>query len=394
MTTATAPSAADLMTARQATDPYPIFDALRQETPFRAGGGMPGQGSLWPLMRYHDVYAALKDHETFSSAGRDGGGQFLVLINNDPPRHTRFRKLVSKAFTPRRIAELEPWIQQTSDELFDALGKGEVEAVEGYTMPLPVKAIAKLLGIPGEEYVTFKRWTDSLLSFGDAEKDAAARGQDMMEMFQYFAKMASLRREHGAQDLITALVEAETDEGKLEDWEVIGFCILLLVAGNETTTNLMGNMLNHLAHDPALFATLKADRDLIPQALEEMVRYESPVQVLFRTTLKDAVLPSGGRIPAGESVGIYYGAANRDPGGWGEDANTYRLDRDLKDHVGFGHGIHYCLGSPLARAEARITVNNLLDRFDRLTPGATPGVRQASSPIVYGFKTLALTLGG
>ena len=281
-------SAADIMTARQAADPYALYSVVRAQTPFAHGD------NFWPLMKYADVYAALRDHETFSSEQGHNAGMPLVLLNNDPPRHTRFRKLVSRTFIPKRIAELEPWLQATSDELYDGLPAGDVEIVSNYTVPLPVKAIAKVLGIPGEEYQTFKRWTDALLSSTTGDEDGANRLAQLQEMMAYFGKMIALRREKGAEDLITLLVEGDTDEGKLDDWEILGFSMLLLIAGNETTTNLMGNLLNFLAVRPEWFARLKADRALIEPFIEEMLRYESPVQVLFRHTTKEAVLPSGG----------------------------------------------------------------------------------------------------
>ncbi len=386
-----------VMTPEMALDPYAVYRELRERTPFaiarerRGPDGASEETLFWPLMRYADVYAALKDHETFSSTNHGGGGPPLVLITDDPPRHTRFRKLVSRTFTPRRIAEVEPWIKETSDRLFDALPAGEFDFVPAYTVPLPVQVISRILGIPGEDYQRFKRWTDSLLAFVDTESDAEAKLGDMREMAEYFGRMAIERREQGAEDLITTIVQTETEDGRLSDGEAVGFCILLLVAGNETTTNLMGNMVNHLAHDPGLFARVKADRTLVEPFIEEMVRYESPVQVLFRHTVKEAHLPSGGVIPAGQSVGIFFGAANRDPDGWPEP-DTFRLDRNLKDHVGFGHGIHYCLGSPLARAEARITLENLLDRYAAIEPGAAPAIRQTNAPIVYGFRQLPVVL--
>ncbi len=385
----------DMMTPEIVADPYPFYDAMRQHSPtgLAPEGTPPGATDLfWPILKYGDVYAALSDHETFSSEQQVGGaGAFrLVLINDDPPRHTRLRKLVSRTFIPKRIAAWEPWIRQTSNDLFDEMGDGAVESVWNYTVPLPVKAIATLLGIPTSEYQTFKRWTDSLLS-GTGGEDRGRMMQDMMEMAAYFARTATARRADPQEDLISLLVTGDTDEGKLDDGEVIGFCILLLVAGNETTTNLMGNCLNFLANNPAVYAQLRADRDLVEPFIEEMLRYESPVQVLFRSTLKEAQLPSGAIIPAGQRCGMFYGSANRDPEAWAE-ADTFRVDRNLKDHVAFGHGIHYCLGSPLARTEARVTLHNLLERYREVRPGSGAAERQVASPIVFGFRTLPLEL--
>lgn len=367
-------------------NPYPQYARLRPGSPSRLDDG---EARIWCLLRHDDVYGALRDHETFSSDAMDNSpdNNFkLVMLTDDPPRHTNFRRLVNRAFTPRRIAELEPWITSVASELADDL-EGEVDVVQNYTVPLPVKAIARLLGIPGEDYRTFKRWTDALLANDVAGEQ---RMGEVMEMMAYFGQMIAKRREHGAEDLITALVEAEVEGEKLQEWEILGFAILLLVAGNETTTNLMGNLLNALSTRPELWERLREDRSIVETVIEETLRYESPVQVLFRKTLRDVDM-HGVTIPAGERVGVFYGAANRDPEAF-PNPDEFRLDRDLHNHVGFGMGIHYCLGSPLARAEARITLNQYLDRFTRIEPGSVPGTRQTATPIVFGFRELPLRL--
>ena len=388
----TAPTATHttLMTPASNGNPYPEFDRLRAQSPvYFENESASARGKMWALLRYDDVYGALQDHETFSSTTPNAaeGGMKLVLLTDDPPRHTRFRRLVNKAFTPRRIAELEPWLQSVVDELLADVGSGDFEVVQNYTMPLPVMAIAQLLGIPTEEYQTFKNWTDTML--GIKTPTAEERGKAVMEMMGYFGQIAAARRAEGAEDLITALVEAEIEGEALEDWEVLGFCMLLLIAGNETTTNLMGNTIGFLSTRPDLWAQMRTDRSLVPMVIEEMLRYESPVQVLFRHTMRDVEL-HGVTIPAGQTVGVFYGAANRDPEEW-ENPDEFMLDRDLHSHVGFGHGTHYCLGSPLARAEARITLNSWLDRFAALEPAA-PAVRQSGSGVVLGYAALPLAL--
>lgn len=387
-------TATTLMTPECNANPYPEYDRLRAQSPIFFGQEAGSSaGGLWALLRYDDVYGALADHETFSSASTGGSSSNssmrLVLLNDDPPRHTRFRKLVNKAFTPRRIRELEPWLGSVVNELLQAVDGGEYEVVQNYTMPLPVMAIAELLGIPRDEYQTFKRWTDDAL--GVHPRSPEERQQSTQEMMGYFGQMAAARREHGAEDLITALVEAEIEGEALEDWEVLGFCMLLLIAGNETTTNLMGNMIAFLSQRPELWSRLREDRSLIPQLIEEMLRYESPVQVLFRRTTRDVEL-NGVTVPADQRVGVFYGAANRDPGEW-EEPGEFVLERDLHAHVGFGHGTHYCLGSPLARAEARITLNAWLDRFAAIEPAAPP-VRQTGTGVVLGYTSLPVSLTG
>ncbi len=388
----------ELSTREVISDPYPAYTQLRDRSPFNyedlPAGSVPGiEHPLrsWALLRYGDVYGALRDHETFSSANNPLVGKAfppLVLILDDPPRHTRFRRLVNKAFTLKRIEALTPWITSVAEELLDEAGTNEVDIVQRYTIPLPVKVIARLLGIPGDEYESFKRWSDAFLSL--VSMDNVERMRSIQEMVEYFGKMAAARRARGAEDLITALVDAEVDGEKLEEWEILGFCILLLIAGNETTTNLLGNILNLLATMPDLWQRLRSDRSLVETVIEETLRYESPVQRLSRTATRDVEV-SGVLIPKGDLITIYFGAANRDPAEF-RNPDEFRLDRDLRNHVGFGMGIHYCLGAPLARAEAKISLTRFLDRFSVIRPGSAPAVRQTMTPVVFGFQQLPLVL--
>jgi cytochrome P450 len=343
------------------------------------------------LLKYEDVYGALRDHDTFVSGRNPRAGKAapkLTLLQDDPPRHTRFRRLVNKTFTLKRIEALTPWISSVANELLGKIGTAETDIVPSYTMPLPMLVIARLLGIPGEEYVTFRRWSEALLAATAMPPEERAKSNQ--EMMAYFGRMAAARRAQGAEDLITALVEAEVEGESLEDWEILGFCVLLLIAGNETTTNLLSNVLKLLADRPALWQQLREDRSLVEPVIEETLRYESPVQRLARQTTREVEV-SEVRIPEGAEVWLFYGAANRDPSAF-PNPDEFRLDRDLRNHVAFGAGIHYCLGAPLARAEAIITLNTFLDRFPVLKRGTAPVVRQTGAFAMFGFQQLPLVL--
>lgn len=398
MTTTLGLTADQLSTRAVIADPYPYFHELRDQSPlnyrFLPAGAVLGFDEpvrAWALMRHDDVYHALRDHETFSSHHCLVGkiGPPLALINDDPPRHTRFRRLVNKTFTLKRVSSLTPWMERVANELLGEIGTEETDIIGSLAIPMPLKVIARLLGIPGEDYLTFKRWSETFFAFDSVSPEERAKSNK--EMMMYFGRMAAERRAHGAEDLITALVEAEIEGESLEDAEILGFCMLLLIAGNETTTNLIGNMLGILADRPELWQRLRGDRTLVDAVIEETLRFESPTQRLSRQTTREVVL-SGTTIPANSLVTIYYGAANRDPRAF-PNPDDFRLDRDLHNHVAFGMGVHYCLGAPLARAETSITLNALLDRFPTLSRGAAPAIRQTENFVVFGYQSLPLVLG-
>lgn len=379
-----------LMTRTVQADPYPTYQLLREQAPVYRE---PQFGS-WVLTRFADVYAALRDHGTFSSARgiapgiRGEGAGAATMITADPPRHTRLRALVTKAFTPRMVATLEPLMRRVVDELLDGVEGDAVDVVSRLTYPLPVIVIAHLLGIPPEERARFKRWSDAVVGITDRglqEQNQAA----VVEMFGYFTDVIAQRRVHAGDDLISAVVHADVDGQALSDRELLGFCLLLLVAGNETTTNLISNLLAVLAGRPDLWEQLRANRSLVEPAVEETLRYDSPVQALWRTTTRPVELHRT-TIPANEKVMVVYAAANRDPEAFPEP-DRFRLDRQLNRHVAFGYGIHYCLGAPLARAEASIALTALLDRYPAIALAAEPAERLPSS-LLRGFARLPLQL--
>jgi cytochrome P450 len=378
-------------------NPYPAYRQFRDTSPLAAHwpimllDGTAVDAYVWMLLKYDQVMAALRDPATFSSQNPAPGSVTpqLVMISDDPPRHTRFRRLVNKAFTARRIAELEPWIKTVANGLLDQIANGKsVDAVDAFTMPLPVQVIARMLGIPGDDQPAFKRWSDSMIAFNGGDFTAAERVTNGMQMMDYFRQVAAARREQHGSDLISALVEADVEGERLEEWEILGFCILLLVAGNETTTNLMSNMLNIMVDRPDLWRRLREDRSRVEFAIEETLRYESPVQMLTRFTTRDIEI-EGRQIFKGQAVAVSYGAGNRDPAVF-PDPETFSLDRDFSKHLGFGAGIHYCLGAPLARVEASIMLNGMLDRYASIERADEAPLRQRATNLLLGFRKLPL----
>ena len=381
-------------------DPYGPYRRLREQ----ASAVRIGSSNSWILTSFEAVYGALRDHDTFSSAGgyqrqslqseeRDGSGLRLVLISDDPPRHTRFRGIVNRAFTPRAVNEVAPAIAQVVESLLDevdrrAAGGEATDIVQALTIPLPVSVIATMLGIPPEERDRFKRWSNALV--GGVSGIPGGREDELREMFRFFKGVVAEKRDQPLADLVTAVAQAEFEGERLEDWEVLGFCVLLLVAGNETTTNLIGNLLNVLADRPDLWERLRADRTLVDPVIEETLRFDSPVQMLFRRTTRDVEL-AGTHLPADSDVMVAFAAANRDPAEF-EAPDEFRLDRELSKHVAFGAGIHYCLGAPLARAEARAALNGLLDRYPAIERGDRPAERLRMTQMLRGFQALPLRL--
>jgi cytochrome P450 len=378
-------------------NPYPTYQHLRKHTPldhvFLPAGVVAGINEPlreWGLLNYHDVFNAFKDHETFVSGRNPLEGKLfprLVLQRDDPPRHTRFRQLVNKPFTLKSVEKLIPLMTNLANELLDDIGSGETDIVKSYATPYPLNVIAHLMGIPGEELPIFKQLVDIMfdLTLSPQEREKGSQG-----LMRYFGELAAKRRICGGDDLITKLVEAEIDGESLEEWEIMGFCILLLLAGNETTARLIGNMLNILVDKPELWQQLRENRNLVEAMIEETLRYETPPQRIPRQTTREIEI-SGVKIPAGANISLFIGAANRDPTVF-SNPDEFRLDREFCDHLAFGTGIHFCLGASLARAEAKIALNLLLDRFSVIQRGHQPAIKQTANLFVYGFEQLPLHL--
>ncbi len=330
---------------------------------------------FWVASRFEDVRAILLDHRRFSSSAMGGGGAArrgpsipFPLLTDDPPRHTALRGLLAKAFTPAAMEAMRPAIEQLAGELADAIPRGaEVDIVAALTTPLPVAVIAGMMGVPNERAMDFKRWSNAMLGIQDGPIEAE-RIRLLMELRSYFATLAETRRGAPGDDLVSALTKAGEAGETLSDDQVVGFCILLMIAGNETTTNLLGNLLNRLADAPDEWAALRADPGKLEGAIEESLRVDLPAQMVMRRATEDVTL-GGTTIKAGDLVMIYLASANRDPSRWADPAD-FAFARERDRHLAFGHGVHTCIGAPLARMEAKAAMQALLARFETIERGS------------------------
>ncbi|HXQ16089.1 MAG TPA: cytochrome P450 [Caulobacteraceae bacterium] len=347
---------------------------------------------FWIASRFEDVRAILLDHEGFSSAAMAGGpmGGGFPLLSDDPPRHSVLRGLLAKAFTPAAMDQMRPNIERMAADLAAAIPVGvEVDIVEKMTAPLPVAVIAGMMGVPAERAMDFKRWSNAIMGIQDNPFESG-RLQMLMELRAYFADLAAERRAAPGDDLVSALTRVRETTETLTDEQVVGFCILLMIAGNETTTNLLGNLLSRLARAPEGWAALRAEPALIEAAIEESLRIDSPAQMIMRRATADVTI-EGVAIGAGEAVMIYLASANRDPARWSDPAN-FDLVRERDRHVAFGHGVHTCIGAPLARMEAKAAMSALVARFSSIRLGETKGQRLAGG-LLYGFRSLPVVFG-
>ncbi|HEY2665005.1 MAG TPA: cytochrome P450 [Candidatus Binataceae bacterium] len=328
--------------------------------------------------RYKDVSGILRDHSRFSSVQPkppepvegllDVFGGAATMLFSDPPVHTRLRKLVMKAFTPRRVREFEPRIRQLVSTLFDkASRRAKFEVIADLATPLPVMVIAGMLGVPPEQYEIFKHWSDLIIEVdntlpGQPIPDEARKANH--ELRGYFADQIERRRGEPGDDLMSALVAAHEENESLSADELLAFVVLLLLAGNETTTNLIGNGILALGRNPDQMGRLRSDRSLIASCIDEMLRYDGPVQSTVRYATQDADI-DGTKIAKDTSVFVIVAAANRDPEHF-PNPDKFDVARAPNDHVAFGEGIHFCIGSALARLEAAVAVEMALERFPKL----------------------------
>jgi cytochrome P450 len=319
----------------------------------------------WQIFRYEDVLAILTDYSRFSSQAYEFTGGFLKnsLIAKDPPDHRKLRNLVNQAFTPKAVSHLSDRIAQITQKLLDEVRlKGTMDIVSDIAFPLPAKVIAELLGVPAEDWNIFQRW--ARIESSDAASRQESGKSMQVEMFSYFSNLLEERRRSPREDLISSLSIAEVDGERLSEPELLSFCTLLLAAGQETTKNLITNAIVCLTDHRDSMERLINEPALIPTAIEEILRFLPPVWFLFRQTKTDVEL-AGQHIPANQVVLAWTASANRDPARF-RDPDRFDIEREPNRHLAFGHGIHFCVGAPLARLEAKIALPMMLQQLKNL----------------------------
>lgn len=361
-------------------DPFPWYARMRRESPVLGDA----QSGSWIAFSYEEAQRVLTDYGTFSSKVPFPPEQkdFTQSPNFiDPPRHKSIRSLVQQAFTRKRVEEMEPRITELVHELIDAIqARDETDLVAEFAVPLPVIVIAEILGVPVEDREDFKRWSDGAVS---NEQDQTA----IRDLANYFRRLIEERSGENRGDLISALVAAQEADGTvLSEQELVDFCIVLLVGGNETTTTLIANAVLCLDEHPEALERLRDDRTLVPSAIEETLRYRSPVQMMRRSSVAETEL-GGVTIPAGQFILAHLGSANRDEGRF-ESPEEFRIDRKPNRHIAFGQGIHFCLGAPLARLEAKVALEALLERLPNLRVDPNARLEPIPSPVFHGVTAL------
>jgi cytochrome P450 len=384
-------------------NPYPVYEALRETAPITYSD----TDRMWVVSRYDDVLALLKDRRF----GRSLEGTPVAtlrprstpddpmhafrklsedsLFDKEPPDHTRLRGLVHKAFTPKRVEALREKIRTITDNLLDTIeADGEADLLQAYAVPLPVTVIAEMLGVPEADRHRLRPWSHdivALFELSHTPEQARAAVRAASEFAEYLRGLAAERRAHPGDDLMTALVEAEENGDRLTEDELVATCVLLLNAGHEATVNVVGNGLYALLSRPDQTALLRENPALVPTAVEEMMRFDTPLQ-LFRRKAREEVVYQGHAFPAGSEIALLFGSANRDPRRFAQ-ADQMDITRQDNPHISFSAGIHFCLGAPLARLELNVSIATLMRRFPRLRL-VGPAPRYRDSFVIRGLEQL------
>jgi cytochrome P450 len=374
-----------------ADDPFPLYARLRAEAPV----AWNEESGFWALSCHPEVQQVSTDPATFCSGKgilvQEIGAEYAsppTMMHTDPPAHTRYRRLVQPGFKPTAVRDLETHVRSLASVLVDALPAGApVDVVEALSVPFPLQVICGLLGVDGAQWPRFYEWSEAAIP-GATDWPAEKIEALQLDMWQFLVGTAKERRASPREDLISAIATAAPEGDELSDDELAMFLVQLLVAGNETTRNMLSGGLWALAESSGEWSRLRADRSLVPSAVDELLRWTTPVISFMRTATRDTTL-RGVPIAAGEPVLLLYASANRDAGVFGPTADVLDVGRQPNPHVAFGFGTHFCLGAALARLEGRVVLECLLDRFSSLEPAGT--VVRAASPVIAGVKRAPLS---
>ncbi|MET7297350.1 cytochrome P450 [Embleya sp. NPDC005575] len=382
-------------------DPYPTYAHLRRTTPVHRIA-TPQGFDMWLLTRYEDVRAGLTDPgfsrdlhlappEATALTGDPDSAMNRNLLTLDPPDHTRVRKLVQSAFSTRRVNLLAERVESILAGLLDAAPRTRpFDLITAVAHPLPITVICELLGVPVTDRDDFRAWTDGMVSSARPDSQRLLR-QAQEDLLAYFLDLIRRKRARPGRDLLSALVEARDGDEGLSEAELVGMAFMLLVAGHETTVNLIATGIMLLLTHPGERARLAAEPSLLPAALDEILRYDGPAGIAFMVARRDVELP-GGVVPAGAVTAALWHAANRDPERF-PDPDTFRIDRAERSHLGFGHGIHRCIGAPLAVMEARLALGGILGRFPRMRLAVPASdLRWRPAPFFRGLVDLPVVL--
>jgi cytochrome P450 len=371
-------------------DPHGWFEKMRKSSPV----SFDSDRNCWDVFCYKDVQMVLQNFKQFSS---NRNGLFPTLLDLDPPTHRRYRNIVSQAFTPKAIQTLAPRIESLTKELLAPLKvKREIDIIADIAFPLPVIVISEMLGVPSKDREMFKEWSNIVVSSTQNQSSdemnelKAQQGKALQDLQTYFYHIVEKRRNDPKNDLVSTLIAADVDGEKLSVEELLNFCFLLLVAGNETTTNLIGNTMLTLFEHPNILDQLYKDNSSISAAIEESLRFRSPVHCMNRFVTEGMNL-NGINLKKGQEVMAWIGSANRDETVFNEP-NDFDINRSQNNHLAFGSGVHFCLGSQLARLEANICITEMLKALPNMKLDKTKKLRIIPSTFVYGYKELPVII--